>query len=215
MAKSALPLILGVAAAALILGKKGKGSSGSSDGTVNPDAIIFLQAGDTEEALDARFAELGFSKICLIASTVVTSDKTLLRNAVEGLAADNPRMAFFVADGLEGVEVLASWFGGTVAELNEGVLVVAVDTNIKSSSAPAQQTQKDVVANELVEKLTAMFSAAKAGHSASGVSGGRGLAGSASTASTTGGRPRGLAGSAPAASQQTSLWGTVLNSVLS
>jgi len=184
MAKSALPLLLGAAAAFLVLSKRG-------GGTETVPNIILLEKEEDFNLTDAKIAEFEskYDSGCAIVAFVPGLSSDQLATAAVGIAKENPRTLFFVFS-VASVATLK----GTSGPI--GVSVARVDQD----GVEGAHKFLNVTPEMIPEKVPAAYNLAiqdldeKASQGSGGGTGQRGRTGSTeSTANATLHGSRGLA----------------------
>ena len=129
MAKSALPLILGVAAAALILGKKGKGSSPPTS-----TQLVVLEPGDTLTEADALFDRAVYDRVCIVAVVIDGMSAAMATEIVAKAALTHPKTFFYVSPDNATINQMGAWFENPPVEVPSGFIGVAYGASLEDLS---------------------------------------------------------------------------------
>ena len=197
MATNALPLILGVAAAALILGKKGKGSPGPSSSdtsdpdTSNPDTsdstpnqIVVIEWGDTQAEAEAFFDKEVYDGTCVVAVVINGMSVDMATSIVAKATPKYPKILFYLVPDEGSFKQVLAWFDQEIIAVPSGTLGVKAGSSfVDDSGTPVYKSGVSLTAAEA--EILAAIDVALASYSQTSI-GNRGLSGyAAQTASAT------------------------------
>lgn len=144
MAKSALPLILGAAAAFLVLSKR-NGGGGTAQGNIH-----IVEEGDSFESLiQDAVAFPGGERLAIVVSSFDAYGPSKVSEALLPYAQANPKIYFVVIAG-PGLDAVASWFGDSStgsADANKFGAFIADDVG------EADKLQAGITAENAAAKL--------------------------------------------------------------